>query len=90
MTEQFSEGTGEEMQGTEHPADGTWSPEISNGPRDLLAELDSVKAAAEEEFGKASTGGVTVTVLHRFEEHFASCRADLEELLASSDEEVAS
>jgi hypothetical protein len=25
-------GTGEEMHGTEHPADGTWSPEISNPP----------------------------------------------------------
>jgi hypothetical protein len=35
LSEEISHpGTGEEMHGVEHPADGTWSPEISNDPAD--------------------------------------------------------
>jgi len=52
MTEQYSDGTGEEMHGIEHPADGTLSPEISNGfTRDqILNSLKGLQSHLEDEF----------------------------------------
>ena len=52
--------------------------------RDLLAELDSIKEEAETRHGREDPG-VTVTVLSRFEEHYAAFRHSLEQVLGAGD-----
>jgi hypothetical protein len=48
--------------------------------RDILAELDDLKAFVESKYGKGESS-VSVTPLNRFEEHFAAARLSLELLI---------
>jgi len=87
MSEQYSEGIGQPMQGVEHPADGTMSSEISNNPaqevtpEQVLGALDSIKEHIDNKFGQPVGSSMTVTHLHRVHEHFLAFRQDLEHLL---------
>jgi hypothetical protein len=48
--------------------------------RDVLAELDDLKAYVESKYNKGEPSA-TVTPLNRFEEHFAAARLSLELLM---------
>ena len=60
------------------------------GGRDVLAELDSIKAHVDQAVGEGEDGDqagpTTVTPRSRFEEHFAAFRHSLAHILDRGDE----